>query len=407
VIFCSQADNITPPQQALGWITDIYETDEDLIANGQTVVYCLHATVGHLGIFVSGKVAAREHEEFTSAMDMIDVMPPGLYEAIIEDVGDDTANRDLVSGSYLFRLEPRTLADIRALGGNSLEDDRKFAAAERVSTINRRLYESYVAPVIRSITPPAFGEWSRKMHPNRVRFAIFSDENPAMHMVESSAQDARENRTPVGEDNPFVAAEKMIAETIKATLSAYGHARDLMTEQLFHLTYGSPLVQAFVGLDPTGAQDGRKPSRDALREQARARRRADLEQKFEEGAAIEAILRSIIYIRRAEGSVDERGFAMLMQLYEEQPPGRPRSMDEIKKAMHDQSLLIRIDEVRAVAAIPKLLPANPAERSRIFRAVMRLANATGSTSGEGKRRLAEVRKLFGLTPVEAKKVEAE
>jgi hypothetical protein len=38
---------------------------------------------------------------------------------------------------------------------------------------------------------------------------------------------------------------------------------------------------------------------------------------------------------------------------------------------------------------------------------MRLANATGSTSGEGKRRLAEVRKLFGLTPVEAKKVEAE
>ena len=406
VIFCSQADNITPPQQALGWITDIYETDEDLIANGQTVVYCLHATVGHLGIFVSGKVAAREHEEFTSAMDMVDVMPPGLYEAIIEDVGDDTANRDLVAGSYLFRLEPRTLADIRALGGNSAEDDRKFAAAERVSTINRRLYESYVAPVIRSITPPAFGEWSRKMHPNRVRFAIFSDENAAMHMVESSARDARENRTPVGEDNPFVAAEKMMAETIKATLVAYGHARDMMTEQLFHLTYGSPLVQAFVGLDPTGAEDVRKPSRDAFREAARARRRADLEQKFEEGGPIEAILRSIIYIRRAEGSVDERGFAMLMQLYEEQPPGRPRSMDEIKQAMHDQSLLIRIDEVRAVAAIPKLLPANPAERSRIFRAVMRLANATGTTSGEGKRRLAEVRKLFGLTPVEAKKVEA-
>ena len=26
VVFCSWGDNITPPQQALGWITDIYET---------------------------------------------------------------------------------------------------------------------------------------------------------------------------------------------------------------------------------------------------------------------------------------------------------------------------------------------------------------------------------------------
>jgi hypothetical protein len=167
------------------------------------------------------------------------------------------------------------------------------------------------------------------------------------------------------------------------------------------------LVQALVGLGPTGSEDDRKPSRDAFREQARVRRRAELEQRFEEGGALEAILRSIIYIRRAEGSVDERGFAVLMQLYEEQPPGRPRSMDEIKKAMHDQSLLLRIDEARAVAAIPKLLPASPAERSPIFRAVTRLAAATGSASDEGKRRLAEVRKLFGLTPAEAKKVEAE
>jgi len=75
--------------------------------------------------------------------------------------------------------------------------------------------------------------------------------------------------------------------------------------------------------------------------------------------------------------------------------------------MHDQSLLIRIDEARAVAAIPKLLPANAADRSRIFRAVTRLAEATGSSSDEAKKRLAEVRKLFALAPAEAKKVEAE
>ena len=59
VVFCSWGDNITPPQQALGWITDLYRDDEDLDHAGQTIVYSLHETVGHLGIFVSGKIATR------------------------------------------------------------------------------------------------------------------------------------------------------------------------------------------------------------------------------------------------------------------------------------------------------------------------------------------------------------
>src|SRR5204863_577086 len=83
VVFCSWGDNITPPQQALGWITDLYRDDDDLLAAGKTIIYSVHETVGHLGIFVSGKVASKEHDEFTDAMDMIDLMLPGLYEAVI------------------------------------------------------------------------------------------------------------------------------------------------------------------------------------------------------------------------------------------------------------------------------------------------------------------------------------
>ena len=66
VVFCSWGDNITPPQQALGWITDIYRDDDDLFTAGQTIIYSVHETVGHLGIFVSGKVASKEHDEFTA-----------------------------------------------------------------------------------------------------------------------------------------------------------------------------------------------------------------------------------------------------------------------------------------------------------------------------------------------------
>src|SRR5205085_3530923 len=232
VVFCSWGDNITPPQQALGWITDTYATDEDLVANGQTIVYSVHESVGHLGIFVSGKIATREHDEFASAMDMIDLMPPGLYEAVIDEFDGSTANQDLIHGRYLIRLEPRSLDDIRALGENSLEDNLKFQAVDRISAINRRLYETYMRPWIRSVTPPAFAEWSRKMHASRLRFAIFSDENPAMRPLAEAAERVRKERRSASSDNLFVVGEQALAKSISASLSAFGKARDSWTEHL-------------------------------------------------------------------------------------------------------------------------------------------------------------------------------
>ena len=102
-------------------------------ANGQTIVYTMHQDIGHLGIFVSGKVATKEHGEFISCMEMIDVLPPGLYEAVITEVDEHTVNPNLVNGKYLFRLEGRTLDHIRALGGNDAADDARFATVARVS----------------------------------------------------------------------------------------------------------------------------------------------------------------------------------------------------------------------------------------------------------------------------------
>ena len=84
VVFCSKADNITPPPQALDWILDLYESVDDIRAHGQTIVYAIHESIGHLGIFVSGSVAKKEHDEFASNIDLIDVLPPGLYEAVME-----------------------------------------------------------------------------------------------------------------------------------------------------------------------------------------------------------------------------------------------------------------------------------------------------------------------------------
>src|SRR4029078_3484920 len=78
VVFCSKGDNITPPQQALDWILDLYDDVDEMRSFGQTIVYTVHENIGHLGIFVSGGIAKKEHSEFSSNIDLIDLLPPGL-----------------------------------------------------------------------------------------------------------------------------------------------------------------------------------------------------------------------------------------------------------------------------------------------------------------------------------------
>ena len=210
VVFCSKADNITPPQQALDWILDLYESVDDMRAHGQTIVYAIHESIGHLGIFVSGSVAKKEHDEFASNIDLIDVLPPGLYEAVMIPKDPDDASADLIGGDYLVRFEARTLDDIRALGGNDEEDDRKFAAVARVSEINLGLYRTFVQPWVQSWANEGFAKWMRQCHPLRLQYEMFSHANPFMRPLLSVVDGCAQEPSAVAKDNPFWQAQEQI-----------------------------------------------------------------------------------------------------------------------------------------------------------------------------------------------------
>jgi pimeloyl-ACP methyl ester carboxylesterase len=406
IVFCSWGDNITPPQQALCWITDLYDHEREIVANGQTIVYTLHQTIGHLGIFVSGKVATKEHSEFTSCMEMIDLMPPGLYEAVITEIDQNVGNPELIHGRYLFKLEARTLDDIRALGANSPEDDLRFATAARVSEITHGVYRTLLGPAVRAIVNEPAADATRRLHPNRVRFAMFSDENPLMQPVKATADAVRAARQPVSPDNPLLAAEKAMSSWIGTCLEAYGNARDAMTEALFLNTYGSPLLQAMTGLGPQIPPTRQHVERDLVREATEARLRSELETRFDVGGLIQATVRSLIYVRLPEGSVDERGFRMLQAIRAGQPAGKRRTMSELKALLKEQYLLICLDEERTVGAIPKMLPKNMDERRAALDALHRVITAKGELSEEGRRRLARIEALFGVTAEKPAKGEA-
>ncbi|MGZ6162070.1 MAG: DUF3141 domain-containing protein, partial [Myxococcaceae bacterium] len=397
IVFCSWGDDITPPQQALGWITDLYDDDAELVAAGQTIVYTLHETIGHLGIFVSGKVATKEHSELASCMAMIDLLPPGLYEAVITEVDEDTKNPQLIEGKYLFRLEPRTLEAIRALGQNPPEDERRFATVARVSEITRSLYRTLAAPLVRTLVPEPVAKALRQLHPHRLRFSVLSDRNPFMWPVKTLAPQVRAARKPVSAGNPLLTLEKAASSFIVSSLDAAGAARDTLTEAIFLGVYGLPVVQALVGLGPeTGAEH--RIERDLVREADAAKERAELEARYEVGGVAEAAVRALVYVVKAEGSADERGFSTFAAARKARGAEERLPLSELKQILKEQFLLLSLDEARAIATLPALLPQDLEKRREALDLVHRMVSARGTLSAEARRRLGRIDSLFDLEP---------
>jgi pimeloyl-ACP methyl ester carboxylesterase len=399
VVFCSKGDNITPPPQALGWILDLYRDVDDIRAHGQTIIYAVHESAGHLGIFVSGSVAKKEHDEFASNIDLIEVLPPGLYEAVMtpKQLGSNAA--DLVTGDYLVRFETRTLDNIRALGVNSEEDERRFATVARVSEINLGLYRTFVQPWLRLLANEGAAIWMRKMHPLRLQYELFSSANPFMSYLESMAEVVRENRQPVPRDNVFAQVEAAASKWIETSLNTYRDLRDELTEVAFMNVYGSPLLQGLVGLRAGEGAPRRRPGIDATYKAFAAQRVDELKRGIEEGGPREAAIRAALYIRLPEGVADERGFRLLQRLREE--AGSGLTLAAFEKVVRDQFFSLLLDERRAIEAIPAMLTKDPELASRMTGALARLIEVVGVESPAGKARLREMEKIFRQRPVPA------
>jgi pimeloyl-ACP methyl ester carboxylesterase len=394
VVFCSKGDNITPPQQALDWILDLYADVDEIRAYGQTIVYTVHENVGHLGIFVSGGIAKKEHAEFSSNIDLIDVLPPGLYEATFEAKDADTTNADLAVGQWVMRCEARTLDDIRALGGNSPEDERRFAAAKRVSEINLAGYQKFVQPWIKGLVTTQMADSMRNLHPLRMQYEVFSSENPLMSTVKSLAEQASEDRKPVSADNPFLAFQEQISKQIVHALDSWRNSQEALSEAIFLAVYGSPAVQAAVGIDPQSVPSRRREMSARHREMLQARI-AELKSRTSEGGLREAAVRGLLYVGSVRGMVDERSIEALRQVRRDYS-GQRLTLPEFKMLVREQFFMLLLDREGALAAIPKLLPEDFNQRRAAFAAIREVLSASAEITGERASRLQQIAALFGV-----------
>ncbi|MEK1886229.1 MAG: DUF3141 domain-containing protein [Phyllobacterium sp.] len=396
LIFCSKGDNITPPQQALDWILDLYDSVDEIRSLGQTIIYTVHETIGHLGIFVSAGVARKEHDEFASNIDLIDVLPPGLYEAILEPRGEAVEHPELVTGQWVMRCEARTLDDIRALGGNEIEDEHRFAAAAQLSDINLSCYRIFAQPFVRAAVTPQGAEAMRQLHPLRLSYEMFSPRNPLLAWVEGEAELVRKNRRTVEADNPFLIFQEQMSRQILDGLDGWRKISERLAEATFRVVYGAAPLQAALGIDPASRRPPRKALKNHLSSTLLETRIAALKAKIMQGGLLEGLARSLIFVALARGRADERGFEAIRRIRQSHDGAGRLTLAEFKTLIREQYFILLIDEPAALGAIPALLPADIDERRKAFELLREILDSSGALQEAASERLERVAELFSL-----------
>ncbi|WP_150722504.1 DUF3141 domain-containing protein [Pandoraea capi] len=402
VVFCSYGDNITPPPQALGFVTDMYRDDAEVLSHDQTIVYATHDSIGHLGIFVSGSTGRKEHRKFVNNIDLIDVLPAGIYQAQIADKTDDTLHGELADGDYVMSIQRRSVDDVHAIVQPDTESDKRFAAVAHLSDIHLGLYRSLVQPWVRAMVTPTSAYWMRVLHPLRVSYELWSDRNPFAVPFADNAERVRDARHPVSPDNPFLALETAVSSAIEQSLNFYRDVRDDGYEKAFELIYGQPWVQALAGLhgsDGTAVRvhPGTSPEHVAFVKEALARRRHELHQ----GGVLEAGIRALLWVHRLHGEADERQFNLARSL----PRGDARiSIERFREIIRRQAGLLRMAPDAAMEAIPGMLAqASPEHIRLVAKAVRDLSFAVPLQDGEQ----SDLERVLDVFEHAAQKREAE
>ena len=286
IVFASHGDNITPPQQALNWIPDLYSSAEEIKALGHRIVYMLHDSIGHLGIFVSSKIAGREHEAITDTVRAIEALSPGLYEMILEDDAERVH----------IRFEPRNIDNILLLDQNR-DEEPLFAEVARMSKINSETYQRVGRPLVKALTTDESAQMMRNLHPLRTQRLVFSDKNPFMPMFDSLSNQANQDRVKLSPTNPFLAAEKIGAEIYEMQLNLYRDVRDAWAESCFFAMYTSPISRAI--FHPTAEEHPLHSEIDVMKMPEIQAALANIEQ----GGLAEACVRMLHLLNKARGYV--------------------------------------------------------------------------------------------------------
>ncbi len=387
IVFASRGDNITPPQQALNWIANSYADVQEIRIRGQRIIYMLHEEVGHLGIFVSAKIAQKEHTEVASVMEMIEALAPGLYGMRIE-----TATGEGKTRHFTVSFEERGLLDLRRID-DKRSDERPFAAVARVSEAQAEFYDVAIRPWIKAMVTPPMAEFIRIMHPLRMQRSMMASANPFMQPWKALAERARAVREKASPDNPFVALERSGAEMIEQAMDLARDLRDMRQELTFFSRWASPAAQSYGRGHATGRTLKNIHELHGLPEAQMALARTA------QGGFVEAVIRMLIMLAESRGGVRRDRLDRSAQVLTTDQPFAGMTLEQRTLVIREQTLIVTLAPEEALATLPKLLPKRE-ERELALKVVRYIPGRIDDMAPhtfETLRRMAEVLELPPIT----------
>jgi hypothetical protein len=221
---------------------------------------------------------------------------------------------------------------------------------------------------------------------------MFKADSPIWRTLDPLIESAKAVRQPVAPNNPFWQAQKMYSDWVIATLDGYRDMRDKWQEEWFHAFYGSPVLQAMLGLSGSDTDVRPKPATDLNYQKLVEHRIEELKANMAVGGPVEAALRALLYIRLSDGAADERSFALLRRMRQE--AGKSVPIRAFKKMLREQFFMLIVDERGAIDAIPEMLARDPEVAADMEKKLERMIEALGLQSSEAKERYEAMRMAF-------------
>jgi pimeloyl-ACP methyl ester carboxylesterase len=390
VLFASLGDNITPPQQAFNWVADVYRSTEEIKLRGQVIVGLMHEDIGHLGIFVSGKVAKKEHTQIVSVLGSIEALPPGLYGMQIAERKDEGAQPAYDVSFVELKLEDV----VTRLNRMERDDEKAFEAVNAVSEFNQRAYELFARPLVTALASEGSARLQRIFHPLRWQRWAMSDLNPWTWWLAPAAQAAKAQRRPLAADHPGRKAEAMVSDLTSAALDGYKALRDAAAEAAFFQVYGQ-LCAHGVGNRRTGTAETRPtdPREQPFIKDALAR--------IADGGYPEAVARVAFLMAHEDVPLPLSRLQLAHDLLEDYRELLPDlNHVELRRVGGEQEVIARYERDRAIDTLPALL-SKQQDRQRLVTLLERVladerVHAIQPTA-EQAATLARISGVLGLT----------
>jgi len=388
VLFASLGDNITPPQQAFNWVADVYGSTEEIKARGQVIVGLMHEDVGHLGIFVSGKVANKEHAQIVSVLKSIEALPPGLYGMQIAERKEDAGATSYDVSFVELRLEEITAR----LNRFKRADEAPFKAVSAVAEFNQRAYELFGRPLVNAVSNEYLAKLSREFHPNRFQRWAFSDFNPALWWLGPAAEAVKAQRRVLDASDPARKAESAVSALTSASLDCYRALRDAVSESTFFQIYGN-LYALYLSEDAAAEATARPLDVRELPFVKNALASID------KGGYAEALARVAFLMAHRDEPLPLSRLQLahdLLDEYRELLPDLP--LDEARRIGGEQEIIARYERDKAIETLSVLL-AKRKDRERLLTLLERvLADERVQRiepSEEQKATLVRIRRALG------------